>query len=270
MSASTPAQWTREKFLEMTVAEETIIKKELATHLGLSYNGMNQENKKIASNVSSIPQYDPDIVKKMAESMATGKPKLEDTTYTTVVNGCLVNWHLDHGKYNAGYVYGEKIQQMVKDWDVNVERRGGGYQHAAKFDAQYFALTNMSSLAAMLSEVVYEWKTSQKLSPELARAFTSIRVTLYVHASSMEIAMLNADENVAQFERKQHNDLDTLFLINAVRKRVDAMPTKTLDQNSALDVCPALVYRVRANATRAPAQSAHAFMSCCVDRQPCE
>ena len=69
----------------------------------------------------------------------------------------------------------------------------------------------------------------------MVAAFSSIRLTLYLHATRTEISMINADENIEQFERKRFTDLESLFMLKAMKDRMKDI--KSLDASSALDVC---------------------------------
>ena len=51
----------------------------------------------------------------------------------------------------------DKMRGIVENWDLHIERRGGGYTVTGGHASQYFVVTNMSSLLAMLAEVVFEF-----------------------------------------------------------------------------------------------------------------
>ena len=100
--------------------------------------------------------------------------------------------------------------------------------------AQHFVLTNMSSLLCLIAEVVYACKTTGNCPDRLAKAFKSLRVTLYLTASAEDIVNLNAAENTDQFKRKQHSELDNISTVLFWQKKMGAHPQ--LSPHKALDV----------------------------------
>ena len=102
---------------------------------------------------------------------------LDEHTFATVISGCHVKWATTT-VLNTGYIM-EAGAKMVASWDSSVERRAGGFDGKSSPSGQHFTLSNMSSLMALLMEVVYHYK-HQSLTNQLINAFRTIRVTLYL------------------------------------------------------------------------------------------
>ena len=105
---------------------------------------------------------------------------LDEHTFATVISGCHVKWATTT-ILNKGYI-------MEASWDSSVDRRAGGYDNGAAPSAQEFTFSNMSSMMALLMEVVYHFK-HESLSSQLISAFSTIDVD--------EIYALSAAENVS-------------------------------------------------------------------------
>ena len=137
------------------------------------------------------------------------------------------------GVLNAGYIL-HGCQKYLQEWDCSIERRAGGFDSCVTLAAQRFTLTNMSSLLCLIAEVVYLLKTTGACPEHLAKAFTSLRVTLYLLATPEDIVNLNAAENTEQFKRKQHSELDNISTVAYWQQQMGAHPQ--LCAAKALDV----------------------------------
>ena len=113
----------------------------------------------------------------MQKTMCDTAPSTQECA--TVISGCHVKWATTT-VLNKGYI-------MEASWDSSVDRRAGGYDNGAAPSAQEFTLSNMSSMMALLTEVVYHFK-HESLSSQLISAFSTIDVD--------EIYALGAAENI--------------------------------------------------------------------------
>ena len=104
---------------------------------------------------------------------------------STVVSGCLIAW-APLGAVNAGYVQAWATKNLAA-WDCGVERRAGNIDVAASWSSQHFVVTSYSSLMALIGTVVFQYKTTGSIDPSLCKAFTSIRLLLFMDASRDEI-----------------------------------------------------------------------------------
>ena len=145
---------------------------------------------------------------------------------------------------NPGYIEHWAAKNMSK-WDSSVERRAGGLDHSMTMEAQEFAMTNLSSLYALIASVArdfYHGKLSSETSEtsetstakSLIQAAKSLRVLLFLNSSAGDIEMLNSAENMEQQERKKHSELDNIAAIqewmHSMRSVCSALdPTKALD-----------------------------------------
>ena len=102
-----------------------------------------------------------DRVKAMQETMGDNtlsaqhksSKLLDEHTFATVISGCHVKWATTT-VLSTGYIM-EAGAKMVASWDSSVERRASGFDVNSAPSAQEFTLPNMSSLMALLMEVVY-------------------------------------------------------------------------------------------------------------------
>ena len=137
---------------------------------------------------------------------------LEEYTFATVISGCHVKWAMTT-VLNKGYIM-EAGTKMVASWDPSMERRASGFDIEVSPNAQEFTSSNMSSLMALLMEVVYHFK-HKSLTTQLINSFRTIRITLYLGADADETSALNAAENVAQSTRKTHSELDNIKMVSS-------------------------------------------------------
>ena len=203
------------------------IKRGLANYTRVQYTDTLNGTHPFATSVSGIPPYDPAVIKKRFEEFITCKldsvmdakmraskmeasrlgsngsglsryiclPCLEHNissvarqdlkSLSTVVNGCLISWR-PLGSVNAGYIQ-TWANKNLDAWDCSLERRAGNIDTSASWSAQHFSVTSYSSLMALIGTVVYQYKTTGTISPSLCKAFTSIRLLLFMDASRDEI-----------------------------------------------------------------------------------
>jgi hypothetical protein len=96
----------------------------------------------------------------------------------------MVDW--GRGGRNRGYVK-RWADTHLHEWDSTIERRAGGLDPTMAFSAQSLAVTNTSSLMALIVSTVYHFKTTGQVPASLAYAFTRIRVQLFFDAHADEI-----------------------------------------------------------------------------------
>jgi hypothetical protein len=132
----------------------------------------------------SAPKRERDAVIKMHDLPLSYAGK-DLKSVSTVVNGCLISWK-PLGSVNAGYIQAWAAKNL-NAWDCSVERRGGNIDLSSSWSAQHFSVTSYSSLMALIGTVVLQYKTTGTIDPVLCKAFTSIRLLLFMDASRDEI-----------------------------------------------------------------------------------
>ena len=251
--------WEWHHFFDMTENQVQTVKKQLATACGLNYIDKGAD-KPMGYDVSGVNGLSRDKLEEKVKAMQTimadsqknfetkAKDLCEQCVFATVISGCHVKWATSTTT-NRGYIENQ-CRNFVGNWDTSVERRAGGYDHAARFTAQEFTVSSMSSLMALFAEVVYHLK-KVTLTEKLINAFRCIRVTMYMHASRDEIGSLNAAENVAQMKRKVHCELDNVKLVESWMKNMCAFDK--LSANQALDVWKYALCQTDPKASQPPA-----------------
>ena len=236
------AEWEWHHFFDMTESQVQTVKKQLAIACGVNYCDKGQD-KPMGCDVSGVSGLNRDKLDEKVREMqaimtdssksfdSKAKDLREKCVFATVISGCHVKWTTS-STTNRGYIENQ-CREFVKNWDMSVERRAGGYDPEARPSAQEFTVSNMSSLLALFAEVVYHLKKIT-LTERLKEAFRCIRVTMYMHAGRDEIGSLNASENVAQMKRKVHCELDNVKLVQLWMKNMVIFDK--LSANQALDV----------------------------------
>ena len=222
-------EWNFRDFFNLNSADEHLLKKALALHFKIRYDSTG-----MGEPVANAPPYKPDdmtkkkkhaeILTSLGEAGTSGKQKevLENSLMATVINGCLVKWNMPGKNINTGYIE-SWAQKNLGQWDRSIERCAGGLYPCFDFAAQHLVVSNASSMYAMIATVVHDFLVKGKVDERLANAFQSIRVNLFLFAAGDEIELLNAEENVAQQDRKIHTELDN---IGAIEMWMHAMKTE--------------------------------------------
>ena len=218
-----------------------MIKIALAKYLDFRYDSTNID-KPFGNKVGNIDPYDAKSVqdcftKIMASDTGPVGDKVREElgTYSTVINGAMVRWFAPGKLINEGYIE-HWANNNLRQWDTSVERKGGNADASVDWGAQHFALTNMSSLSAMLAQVVYEFLSKGAIDPKLATAFISIRVSLRLGSGADEIEMLNSDENIEQGERKKRSELDNLSDVFQCIESMKILGKSGLDPSNGVHV----------------------------------
>ena len=236
------SDWSREDFFHLTSTDIHKLKLQLAQKCDIHYGVCNQEkdmgftsNGVMGLKAAALMDRVKAVQETMGDNTLSAQHKssklLDEHTFATVISGCHVKWATTT-VLNTGYIM-EAGAKMVASWDSSVERRAGGFDAKTTPSAQEFTLSNMSSLMALLMEVVYHYK-HQSLTPQLINAFRTIRITLYLGADADEISALNAAENVSQSKRKTHSELDNIKMVSSWMQSMQQYAK--LSKDSALDV----------------------------------
>ena len=204
-------EWEHEDVFYLNGEQEINIKLALAAHLQCQYDTVALACL-VAQTVDGVTSYDPDTIKaahkifmdigknvKSATAFETALSHRQETgSVSTVINGCFIDWLPPGKRYDIGYI--EQFRhEKLEEWSVHVERTAGGLQPEVPYSAQHLAVTNMSSLMAMISDIVHQFMSKGTISPDMMRAFTSIRVLLLYGASKDDIStIINEKENYEQ------------------------------------------------------------------------
>jgi hypothetical protein len=252
-TAGSIKDWDRDDIFYLDNLQETNIKKALAHHLQCQYDTVQHDQAgvahPIAEVVDKVDPYDPEKIRaEHKKFMDIGKNAKSQTAFdnalrerqdsgsvSTVINACLVDWLPPGKKYDIGYI-GHFRHDKLPEWSTHIERTAGGLQHEIRYNAQHLAVTNMSSLMAMISEVVYQFLSEGKVSPDMARAFRSIRVLLLYGASKDDIStIINEKENYEQEKRKKTSEPDVISVVMQWGRNMESVSGGKLKPDNALD-----------------------------------
>ena len=239
-------------------SQENVIRLALAKHFEVQYDSQNHD-KAFGMKVGNIEPYDPTEVADWHAKIATSgtgpegvKVREQYGNYSTVINGNQVRWFA-HGKLvNEGYIE-HWASQNLKNWDKSIERKGGNPDASVDWRSQHFALTNMSSLTALLAQVVYQFLAIGTVDPDLATAFISIRVSLRLGSGADEIEIMNSEENIEQAERKKRSELDNLSDMFQCIESMKGMGKSGMDPENGVHVFKYMCALVNPNAKQLPA-----------------
>jgi hypothetical protein len=243
--AATPS-WQWEDFFSLTLAEEIALKRRLAACLGVKYTDVVNGAKPFAISVAGVEPWDADkIARAHAAYHLTKRDLLMDhaireaqlkatNSISTVVSGLMLAWSGTVSP-NVGYIKRWSDQNLEK-WDPTIERKAGGLDLGISFSSQHLAVTNFSSLLALMASVVNLYKTTGTVPQRESNWFLGVRVLLYFDATPDELMVMNHVENIEQFERKRHNELDNVDAVYSWMESVRNLPGQPLDPDKALDV----------------------------------
>ena len=220
-------QWQLADIFKLDPPAIRTLKIKLASHLNIRLGNCNQ-SKQFAEAIGNTKAYDPAEVKTQWDDVkakaSNGSNVPADHAASMTINGCQVAW-VSSSALNVGYVL-TSCKKYIDNWDINVERRAGGLieERFSPHDEQELTLTNMSSMLCLFAHVAHAFKTTGAVPEPLARAFKSIRVTLYWAATSDDIRSLNYNENVEQRQRKAHSELDNVACVQQWKASMLALP----------------------------------------------
>ena len=173
------SDWNREDFFNLAPSDIHKLKIQLAQHCDINYAACCQD-KDMGASFNGVLGLTAEKLKNFANAMQEmmcdtdlstqeqSRILLEEYTFATVISGCHVKWATTT-VLNKGYIM-EAGAKMVASWDPSVERRAGGFDIEVPPSAQEFTLSNMSSLMALLMEVMYHYK-HKSLTTHLINAF---------------------------------------------------------------------------------------------------
>ena len=232
--------WKFEDFFSMDHGQQQNLKLALAKEFDVQYCTMNK-GKAFARDVDGIPAYTVSRITDLLTAhvdASKGKDEskvMASASVSTVVNGAQLSWPTPDRVFNVGYIE-RWAKEHLQHWDKSIERKAGGLDSGLDMSAQNFAVTNSSSLYAMLATVVQQFMTGTSVKSELKEAFISIRVVLLLSSSSSEIILLNDNENTEQAERKRTSEVDLIGSVQLWMSSMKHMSKGKLDANKALDV----------------------------------
>jgi hypothetical protein len=241
--------WERDDIYSIHHGQEANIKLGIATLLQCQYDTVGEGVLPTADTVDHIAPYTPEIIKnghkhfwdigknaKTAATMLTAEKAREDNgSVSTVINANMIDWLPPGKQYDVGYI-GQFHEEKLPEWNIHIERTAGGLQSEVKYNAQHLAVTNMSSLMAMISEVVYQYMAVGHISPQMTKAYTSVRVLLLYGASRDDIStIINETENYEQEKRKRTCEPDCISVVNQWHANMLTASGGKLTPDSALN-----------------------------------
>ena len=153
------ADWKHEDFFSLDEANEVAVKKILAGIMKVKYMAMDTATEGLgnrthyAKGQPGIQPYDPEVVKQLTDSPD------ESPHIACTISACMVTWKPSASK-NNGYIR-NTCAKYLKSWDMTQVRKAGGIDPKVDMGAQHLTLSNMSSLTALLVELVYQLRTQQ-------------------------------------------------------------------------------------------------------------
>ena len=240
--ADASSEWKHSDFFALSEADEIVLKKQIAQCLGVRYANVKQD-KPLSESTYGVTPFSKDAVESALGNLDTAQKALSTnpqdpallaaekaaSVMVCTISGLLVRWK-PLKPANVGYIL-EWGERKLEAWDPAIERRAGGLDNKVPWEAQHLTLSNSSSLLALIVEIVYFYKhgmlkplfRGEPLEPEIASlvsAFKGIRVSLHLRAIADEVELMNASENVDQFERKRHTELDNLQTVAVWQRNV--------------------------------------------------
>ena len=265
---------------KLSPSEALALKGKIRSLTGYRFGPTSDRDLPFACEVAGIKPYDPEMVTaklKAFNDLVAQEPKESDnhpkwvsdlqngSILACVINGLQMNWSCQIGKWNVPYIT-QWWATHGASWDTTKERAAGGLNHAKDMESQQLTLTGGSSIMAMISHCVgHVVRTGEPLPEELKRIFGRIRITLHLGANGHEIGVMGVAENIEQFERKRHTEMDNMF---QVRGWMESMPGRTsgkLDNKKAIDV---VKYALALGNPVAPHITANWLRSLLQDRPP--
>lgn len=149
-----------------------------------------------------------------------------------IVSGLLIRWQ-PLMPVNEGYIV-RWGKDNLSTWDASIERRAAPSADDAAY--QHFTVTGTSSLLALISQVVFEFKTTGEVSAAMKAAFLNIKLNVCFNATPEDITLVGQCDNIEQGKRKKHTELDNILVVESW---VSAMPrwSRDLKTASTLDLC---------------------------------
>ena len=230
--------WVYEDFFAMTGTEELTVKKAIAQQLGIPYGQVNRkdDDDEFATTIGGIPAFTVNRFTagrdKFKAALATNDPaQIRSTSnISMVVNGCLLRWKPPVA-INEGYVK-DWGQRNLHNWDSSIERRAAPSADDPAF--MYFSASGVSSLLAMIAQVVFEFKTGT-IDEKLSTAFKQVRLNVCFNASGDEIALIGQCDNIEQSLRRKHSEMDNILAVLSWHQSMEVW-SSSLKSGSALDL----------------------------------
>jgi hypothetical protein len=188
------AAWVWEDFFRLSASEEHQVKRQIAAYLKIKYTDVVNGAKPFAESVNGISPYSDTAMEQWykdfqalkAEASPKDLAKIEEKKcMATVVNCCQVAW-TSGTRPNIGYIK-SWAETHLAHWDTGIERKAGGIDASLAWSSQRFVTTNTSSLWALISNVVLQFKTKGSIDAHLAEAFVRCRLLVYADATPDEM-----------------------------------------------------------------------------------
>ena len=121
-----------------------------------------------------------------------------------------MEWESPDGPWNEGSIlsFWEKFASGEAKWNVIIDCKAGGLTNIKTLNHLSLVTVNSFSVMALIIGVVFHVVHDGACSDNLKTAFTSLKVTLCLGASTDEIINMSIKDIIDQHKRKRHTEFD--------------------------------------------------------------